>query len=262
MKKLTALLLILALALSMAACGEKPAVSDKIAELQPSSAPTDKITDPTEETAQPTEETVSNTALLPGYYIVKEVNGDGQDVIGSAQLDAMKIHFQFLSDGTGALIFLNAPIALEWTESTITIDGSSQSYTLEDQILTIGDTDSGLIAHYCGESLPEGYRHQLTAGYFVASSLGNYGDVSFYGSMDPKNGYLRLNEDHTGVFYFEGNELSVTWQDCFIYIKEDDAITYMYHSYYDPELGRNDLIITIVLPDGRTLALRPVEESE
>lgn len=88
----------------------------------------------------------------------------------------------------------------------------------------------------------------LEPGYYLVSSVGKDGDVSFYGSMSPENGWLLLNEDGTGTFFFEGVEGELTWQE--------DALSWQGQTlmgltarYYDSELGREDSMVMLYFTD-------------
>lgn len=105
----------------------------------------------------------------------------------------------------------------------------------------------------------------LEPGYYLVSSVGKDGDVSFYGNMNPKNGWLLLNEDGTGTFFFEGVEGELTWQE--------DALNWQGQTlmgltarYYDSELGREDSMVMLYFTDPVvSVALRPApmpEESQ
>lgn len=105
----------------------------------------------------------------------------------------------------------------------------------------------------------------LEPGYYLVSSVGKDGDVSFYGNMNPENGWLLLNEDGTGTFFFEGVEGELTWQE--------DALNWQGQTlmgltarYYDSELGREDSMVMLYFTDPVvSVALRPApmpEESQ
>lgn len=93
---------------------------------------------------------------------------------------------------------------------------------------------------------------------FAASSIGIKGDVTFYSTFEPENGYLWVENEDTGVFSFDGKEYMVTWDDKCVYIG-DGAIPYLYKTYYDSELGREDALLTLYFTEAQTsLALRPI----
>lgn len=105
----------------------------------------------------------------------------------------------------------------------------------------------------------------LEPGYYLVSSVGKDGDVSFYGNMNPENGWLLLNEDGTGTFFFECVEGELTWQE--------DALNWQGQTlmgltarYYDSELGREDSMVMLYFTDPVvSVALRPApmpEESQ
>lgn len=105
----------------------------------------------------------------------------------------------------------------------------------------------------------------LEPGYYLVSSVGKDGDVSFYGNMNPENGWLLLNEDGTGTFFFEGVEGELTWQEDALNW-QDQTLMGLTARYYDSELGREDSMVMLYFTDPVvSVALRPApmpEESQ
>lgn len=98
-------------------------------------------------------------------------------------------------------------------------------------------------------------------GYFVASSVGRDGNITFYTAPDPANGWIRLEADHTGVLFWDGTEQDLTWDDEAIY-PGDETIPCVYTSYYDPELEADDTMLALYFLDSQTSVIfRPVEET-
>lgn len=105
----------------------------------------------------------------------------------------------------------------------------------------------------------------LEPGYYLVSSVGKDGDVSFYGHMNPENGWLLLNEDGTGTFFFEGVEGELTWQEDTLNW-QGQTLMGLTARYYDSELGREDSMVMLYFTDPVvSVALRPApmpEESQ
>lgn len=115
-----------------------------------------------------------------------------------------------------------------------------------------------------GETAPASLEDmQMSApqpGYYLISSVGEDGDISFYGSLDPANGYLKLEEDFTGVMYFGGVEQALTWDQESITWGET-VLPCAYVSYYEPELeGTDSMLVVYFLEDKISVIFRPAEE--
>lgn len=96
-------------------------------------------------------------------------------------------------------------------------------------------------------------------GYYLVSSVGYDGDVTFYSTADPANGFLKLEEDGTGQMSFGGTEGALTWDDETVYW-QGQTLPCMSVSYYDGELGREEVMLMMYFLDTQTsLILRPAE---
>ena len=99
----------------------------------------------------------------------------------------------------------------------------------------------------------------LAAGYYIVSSVGSGGGVSFFGTMDPNNGYLLLKEDGTGSMLFDGTEAELTWDEESALWNERE-ITGMILCYYDSELGQEECMLALYFMDDYTSVIfRPAE---
>lgn len=97
-------------------------------------------------------------------------------------------------------------------------------------------------------------------GYYLVSSVGQDGDISFYGSLDPANGYLKLEEDHTGMMCFNEVEQALTWDQESVTWGEE-ILPCMYVTYYEPELEGSDSMLVLYFLDSMTSVIfRPAEE--
>lgn len=262
MRKL--ILLLLAMAIFLAACGGTPA--DPAVDTTPET--TEPTPVPTEATAAPTETEPGN--LLPaGYYLLYSMTAAGQTAEGDAVMP-LQSYIQIQSDRTGTWSILGQTIDLKWDDTRFILSGISIPYTAEKESIVLqtpaalmGSSEDGLMTYrYNGDILPEEYTNTLKSGYFVASSIGHNGDVTFFGTPDPENGYLILEEAGTGFLSYGGTEQALTWDAEYLYWGEQ-TLPYFYQTYFDPELGYNDALLTIFFTEESvSLVMRPVDEPE
>lgn len=101
----------------------------------------------------------------------------------------------------------------------------------------------------------------LTAGCFVVSSVSVDGDITFYNTLDPDNGYIELYEDGTGVFFWENTTRSITWDHDSISLGDGERCL---ATYLPPEkTGDTTAMMGVFLLDeGISLVLRPAEHSD
>lgn len=98
-------------------------------------------------------------------------------------------------------------------------------------------------------------------GYYVLSSIANGEDISFLTTIDPANGYVRLESDGTGMMRWEETEAALTWDSESVYWN-DMTIPCIYMTSYDPELDMEAAVLMLVFLDSETTAaFRPVEEN-
>lgn len=98
-------------------------------------------------------------------------------------------------------------------------------------------------------------------GYYVVSSIGDGENISFLATLDPANGYVRLEEDHTGMMLWGETEQELTWDDDYLYWG-DETIPCMYITSYDPELEAEAAMLLLIFLDSETTAIfRPAEEN-
>lgn len=181
---------------------------------------------PVETTAPPTETTLPEPTLaypLRGGFYPREQAGSGADLYSYLSLNA---------DGTGELSISGSSWDIAWTENQILFYGEPLPVTTGEDTVTVTLAGEDHIFRYQGEIMPEGYFYRVPAGLFVVSSVGVDGDVSFYNTLDPENGYLQVNEDGTGYLdcqYIQGeitiDEYGIHWGDlsipCIYYDAEE-----------------------------------------
>lgn len=101
----------------------------------------------------------------------------------------------------------------------------------------------------------------LQPGIYVISSVGIDGDISFFSTPDPENGYLLLNEDGTGTMLFDGVEAELTW-DGETVIWNGRELAGLCLSYYDDALGYEDVMLMLYFMDTPTsIAFRPLQDA-
>lgn len=193
MKKTISLLLALLAVLSLAACQNADPEGTSI------------TTEATTEAA-----TVPAPQLQAGYYLLTSYETDGLTIEGE-MADEMKMYIRIEEDGTGLFSITGMSVELTWDDSFLSVEDAPCAYTLEDDLLILTVDDSTKFAlQYHGDELPEYYvSPTVQPGYYVASSVGDNGNVTFYSTIDPENGWVRLGEDLTGTLYYDGIEYEV-----------------------------------------------------
>lgn len=93
----------------------------------------------------------------------------------------------------------------------------------------------------------------------MVSSVGVAGDVTFLASVDPGNGWLRLEPDGTGILYYDGEERTFTCDGSYFYFR-DEAVPYVCCTA--DETGDTDLLMLCFTESYTAVALRKMEESE
>ena len=247
---------ILLLSLILVGCAPKEAG----APTAPAALQTTPETTAPVETDPPTEPTEETPAVRLGYYQAIGLSLDG---VSEEPLDMNFGHIRFCEDNTGSMLLTGVSMEFTWDSQRIYSDGETLSYVLSGDTVTLEYpvTEEEKICfqfQYCGETLP---MPQIPE-YYLISSVGINGDVSFYGSLDPENGYLKMLPDGTGMLSFNGTEAELTWDASFVYWN-GYTLPYFYETYYDEELGRDDAMLLLVLAEENTsVAFRPAEEPE
>lgn len=118
-------------------------------------------------------------------------------------------------------------------------------------ILNIAETITDTLTYAVGDP--------LEPGYYIVSSVGESGDVTFYSLIEPENGYVIIEEDGTGVMYFEGEEKSLTWDGDYFYF-DDVSAPYIFTSAESSEDGQ--AMLTVYLLESETsIIFRPFDEN-
>lgn len=252
MKKLSALLLALVMVMALAAC-----VSDEPPEISTTPTTTAATVPTTVPTTAP--ETQPPAILQSGYYLVESVASNDSEMDISF-FQEMKLYIQINADHTAVISMMGVPVELIWNDTELLMDGEPVKYALDGDLLIMDPgTDEEMTFRYHGDTLPESYlTPKLTSGYFVVSSVGENGNVSFFGTLSPENGYLKLNEDGTGVLFYDGVESSLTWDEAYLYVGEYE---YPYNYRTAEEIGDEmDMLAVYMLETQTSLVLRPAEE--
>lgn len=197
--------------------------------------------------------------LRIGYYLLESITQEGRTITGQ-EIDDLKTYLRINGDGTGVMVSSGVTTNLEWNATQLIVDGVVLQVALEDGTLVISpDNNMQMTFVFNGDVLPEAYASaQLEVGYYIVSSVGVNGDVTFYSGTDPNDGYLRLENNGTGVMFFEEEEKPLTWDESFFYI-EDESVPYVYSSA--EEIGDTEgLLMIYFMNDATSVALRPSEE--
>lgn len=178
-------------------------------------------------------ETEPPPVLQSGYYILSRMSYSGITLSGES-LDYMRYYIYIEDDHTGIMSAMGIEQSFEWNETQLISDGVPIDIIIDGNTLTLTDVDDVEISFlYYGSTLPESFTiPALPAGLYVVSSIGENGDVSFFSSLDPANGYLRLEADCTGILYYNGSEVQITCDANYIYAGET---SYAY-IYYSPDM--------------------------
>lgn len=267
MRKLI-IMLLLTMALTLAACGSTSAEGTVPPTADPSAVPTEDTAPPTEPVSAPTE-TEPQELLQPGYYLLHSMAMNGETVEGES-VESLRYYIEIREDHTGIFGMMGKTFDLEWDNTYITVDGGTLSYCLNGNNMVINTVgmlqglaeDAEMTFCYNGDVLPEEYAYTLKSGYFLISSVGDNGDITFYGSLDPANGYLKLKEDGTGFMSYGGVEQELTWDADNLYWN-GQILPYTHMTYFDAELGRDDsMLMVYFINDATSVAMRPADEPE
>lgn len=101
------------------------------------------------------------------------------------------------------------------------------------------------------KSSPQPETGPVQPGYYLVSSVGRDGDITFYDTADQVNGYLKLEKDHTGTMNFDGVTKTLTWDDEALY-RGEEILPCISMSYYDSELGRDDFLLVVYFLNSET----------
>ena len=127
MKVLLSLTLIVAIALTMVACGNK-----------------EKETTDQETT---TEETVKTPE---GKYIIKSVKADGEEESLEEAVEALGLnpedqYYEFNEDGTGTVSYLGMTAEFTWKDNTLKANGASMDFEFDGDSLIVKSEEGELI---------------------------------------------------------------------------------------------------------------------
>lgn len=204
MRKLTALLLALCLALPLVACGGGGKTT-----VAPATQPPATTTAPTTEPAAP--------ALRTGYYVT-EIMSDGTDTYDRATLEAAGIYsyILFSADGTGTMDLAGEVIDFEWDESNLYAVGEVLPYTLEGDRVSLTAEGVSVEFSFYGAQLPEAYvAESAKSGYYLLVSMTQNGETYDEAALIEAGmyAYMMFYADGTGVLSTNGELLTLTWDD-------------------------------------------------
>lgn len=172
--------------------------------------------------------TVPAPVLRSGCYLLEQVVSDGVEA-DAENVAAVKSYLYLAPDGSGTFSMMGAAMDLTWQEDgPLSIPGAA-GYEIEGDCITLDLEVMVLTYRYHGDELPEEYLSVRPLGYFLVSSVGIEGDVTFYSTADPANGYLYLHADGTGTLFFLDVTADLTLDDEYIYWN-DREIPYLYYT--------------------------------
>ena len=87
---------------------------------------------------------------------------------------------------------------------------------------------------------------------YVLSSVGDGENVSFLSTLDPANGYIRLEDDNTGMMLWNDTEQELTWDNQYIYWG-GQTVPYMFAD------GEDAMFLLIFAEEQMTAIFRPME---
>jgi len=229
---------------------------------------TDFVTEPTtlpvtEPATQPSAEAETQPAQVtqPGYYVAESYK-DEEIFLDEEYLLEARMYLLLGEDGTGHMSFLGDELQLSWNTSCLIIDGEETPYSLEDGTLIIQGGYTRFAFRYVGEQLPEAYCIPIPVGFFAVASVGRDGNVAFYPSVDPENGYIRIRKDRTGELFFEGQLREFTLDEEFLYL-DGEPVMYQYMPVSSFSEDDEDMLAVVFYGDTVTsIIFRPAEDPE
>lgn len=108
--------------------------------------------------------------------------------------------------------------------------------TAQSDVIETSDTALESDSELDAEDAMDQMFEELHPGYYIVSSIGRNGDVEFFDSLDPANGFLRLNEDNTGTLMLENEEKELTWEEYTVTYGEQSISGYTMSSSESDEM--------------------------
>ena len=228
---------------------------------EPSVATTTPITIPTTQPAtEPVTEPMAQSAQ-PGYYVAESFMEQGIPLDEEYLLE-LRIYLLLEEDQTGQMSVLGQGLPITWNEDHLILEGMEASYSLGDGSLIIQDGRNCIVFRYAGQELPEEYRTQIPLGFFAVSSVSRDGNVSFYSTVNPENGYIRIRADHTGELFFDGQLRKFVIEDGVMNLNGEQAV-YQYLPAGISGEDDGDLLMVMFYGDTVTsIAFRSAEDLE
>lgn len=200
--------------------------------------------------------------LQLGYYVAQRYEM-GELSLEGEELDGSRMYLFLEEGGTGRMGAYGATAPLTWDDKQVTMEGAKLDYSVENgELSLIYDADSiAIVFRYVGDQLPEGFPSPIPVGFFAVSSVGRNGDISIYGTLDPKNGYIRIREDRTGEMFFDGQLRPFTLEEGVLNFETQQA-AYRYFSADASGDGEAMLMVGFEGDAVLTIAFRPAEDPE
>ena len=86
---------------------------------------------------------------------------------------------------------------------------------------------------------------------YVLSSVGDGENVTFLSTLDPANGYVRLEDDNTGMMRWNDSEQELTWDNKCIYW-DGQTVPYMFTD------GEAPMLLLLFAEENLTAIFRPM----
>ena len=215
----------------------------------------------TEEVAPP--ELPEDVQLTARYSFVYDLDSNTAEgtFLDEEYLLELRMYLFLQEDGTGQMSVLGQGMDITWNETSLIMDGSEADYTLGDGTLIIQEGLNCVVFRYVGQELPEEYLPVFPVGFFAVASVGRDGNVAFYPTVDPANGYIRIREDHTGDLFFDDQLREFTMDEVALYLDGESAM----YQYIPTSVSGDteDLLMVIFYGDTVTsIAFRPASDPE
>lgn len=168
--------------------------------------------------------------LKAGYYLLP-----------LEEYDPVVMYLELKEDGTGLLSAMGSTVSLTWGPVGVNAEGLTGAPTAEGMRFPTNAEPAYDFVY--SETLPEEYQlPQVQPGLYAVSSVGLDGNVSFYGVIDPENGYLDLLPDGTGSLNFGEETYSLTWESGMLELESGAVLSCF---YTDLEISGEAPMVTV-----------------
>lgn len=224
---------------------------------------TEVVTEPTTQpTAVPTTvpETEPVLSAQPGYYVLESGMSEGV-FLEEEDIAWAKMYLYLGTDGTGVISVMGQGLDITWDDASLILEGAEAPYSLGEGTLFLQEDADAFVFRYIGQELPPEYLPVIPVGFYAVSSVSRDGDLSFYGAIDPANGYIRIREDYSGELFFDGEIREFTADETFLSFGSEQ-VPYQYMTV--EQTGDTDpmLLVAFYEETVTTIIFRPAEDPE